>query len=118
MTGGEAPVPYGHHDGGALSRVKVRAGATWPASKFAENLAIDSRGAVFVSLHSHNRIDRYDPATGRIAPFADRPADGPRRRHGWLTVVDGRALSERPGLHLADRAGRHGRTLGDLPDAI
>jgi len=39
-----------------------------------ENLAIDSAGAIFVSLYSHNRIDRYDPATGATAPFAELPA--------------------------------------------
>jgi sugar lactone lactonase YvrE len=74
MTGAEAPGPYGHHDGGEFSPVKVRTVATWPASTFVENLAIDSTGAVFVSLHSRNRIDRYDPATGTVAPFADVPA--------------------------------------------
>jgi sugar lactone lactonase YvrE len=39
-----------------------------------ENLAIDQAGAIFVSLFSHNRLDRYDPATGAAAPFADLPA--------------------------------------------
>jgi sugar lactone lactonase YvrE len=74
MTGAEAAGPYGNHDGGEFSPVKVRTVATWPASSFVENLAIDSRGAVFVSLHSDNRIDRYDPATGRTDPFADLSA--------------------------------------------
>jgi hypothetical protein len=31
-------------------------------------------GAIFVSLYSHNRIDRCDPATGATAPFAEFPA--------------------------------------------
>jgi hypothetical protein len=31
-------------------------------------------GAIFVSLYSHNRIDRCDPATGATAPFAELPA--------------------------------------------
>jgi sugar lactone lactonase YvrE len=44
------------------------------APTFLENLAIDPAGAIFVSLFSHNRLERYDPATGAAAPFADLPA--------------------------------------------
>jgi hypothetical protein len=31
-------------------------------------------GAIFVSLYSHNRIDRCGPVTGATAPFAELPA--------------------------------------------
>ena len=48
--------------------------ATWKARAFLENLAIDAEGAVFVTVHSHNRVDRYDPATGSTTTFAEVPA--------------------------------------------
>jgi hypothetical protein len=41
---------YTDHDGGAMSPVDCDVVATWPAGSFVENLAIDSAGAVFVSL--------------------------------------------------------------------
>src|SRR5947209_5080700 len=74
MTNIEVPESYTDHDGGELAAVNVRVVATWPAPTFVENLAIDSAGAIFVSLCSHNRVDRYDPATGATAPFAALPA--------------------------------------------
>lgn len=51
-----------------------RVATSWQAGHFAENLAVDAAGAVFVSLHSHSRVDRYDPATGAVQPFAHLPA--------------------------------------------
>ena len=75
-TGGTStgPEPFPGHDGGAWALAPCRVVATWPAPCFAENLAVDAAGAVFVSLHSHNRVDRYDPATGAVQPFAHLPA--------------------------------------------
>jgi hypothetical protein len=43
MTGAEASGPYGHHNGGEFSPVKVRTVANWPASTFVENLAMRVR---------------------------------------------------------------------------
>jgi antibiotic biosynthesis monooxygenase (ABM) superfamily enzyme len=40
--------------------------ASWPAGHFAENIAVDPSGIVYVSLHSHHRIDRYDPRTRKL----------------------------------------------------
>ena len=65
------------HDGGQWARVPSKVVATWPAGSFAENLAVLPDGAVLVSLHSHNRIDRYDPATGTVSAFAELPAPRP-----------------------------------------
>ena len=62
------------HDGGLCQPVACRIVASWPRGSFAENLAVDADGTVFVSLHSHNRIERYDPATGRVETFAELPA--------------------------------------------
>ena len=72
MTDIEVQENYTDHDGGEFSAVNVRVVATWPAPTFVENLAI--AGSIFASLYSHNRVDRYDPATGATSPFADLPA--------------------------------------------
>lgn len=48
--------------------------ASWPRGSFAENLATDQQGAVFVSLHSQNRIERYDPLTRGVETFCELPA--------------------------------------------
>lgn len=58
------------HDGGRWAAVPSRVVASWPPGHFAENLAIDDTGTVFVSLHSHNRVDRYDPRTDAVDTFA------------------------------------------------
>jgi sugar lactone lactonase YvrE len=67
------PFAFPGHDGGIFAPVPCRTVASWPAGHFAENLAVTSAGAVFVSLHSHQRIDRYDPATGEVTIWANLP---------------------------------------------
>jgi hypothetical protein len=62
------------HDPGVFAPVPSRVAASWPEGHFAENLAVAADGAVFVSLHSHQRIDRYDPSTGEVRPWASLPA--------------------------------------------
>jgi len=69
MTDIEVQESYTDHDGGEFSAVNVRVVATSPAPTFVENLAIDPAGVIFVSLYSHNRVDRYDPATGAPPPL-------------------------------------------------
>ena len=53
---------YPDHDGGKFAPIEATTVATWKAPAFLENLAIDAEGAVFVTVYSHNRVDRYDPA--------------------------------------------------------
>jgi sugar lactone lactonase YvrE len=62
------------HDGGAWAPAPSRIVASWPAGYFAENVAVADDGTVFVSLHSHNRIDRYRPDTGELDVFCQLPA--------------------------------------------
>src|SRR5258708_39296095 len=72
------PDPFPGHDGGQWAPVASEVVTSWPQGHFAENLAVDPTGSVYVSLHSHNRIDRFDPKTGRVeavAPLAP-PAEG------------------------------------------
>ncbi|CAM3250363.1 Sugar lactone lactonase YvrE [Sphingomonas antarctica] len=69
-----APELFPGHDGGAWNPIAHTVVAQWPVGAFAENLAIDASGAIYISLHSHSRIDRYDPVTGECAPFVETPA--------------------------------------------
>lgn len=62
------------HDGGSFAPVAARVVAAWPAPAFVENLAVAPNGAVILTVHLHNRLDRYDPATGKTAVFAELPA--------------------------------------------
>lgn len=68
------PEAFPGHDGGRWERAFCRVVASWPRGSFAENLAVDSDGTVYVSLHSHNRIERYDPVTENRETFAECPA--------------------------------------------
>src|SRR5258708_28284660 len=65
---------YPDHDGGTFAPIEATTVATWKAPAFLENLAVDAAGAVFVSVYSHKRVDRYDPATGDTTTFAEFPA--------------------------------------------
>ncbi len=61
------------HDAGPFEPVRGKVVATWPEGTFVENLAIDTAGKVYVTLYTSDRIDRYDPATGLVTPFAELP---------------------------------------------
>ena len=62
------------HDGGEFSPMPFRVVASWPARSFLENVAAGPDGAMFVTVHSHNRIDRYDPKTSETTVVAELPA--------------------------------------------
>ena len=68
------PDPFPGHEGGQWAPAPCRIVASWPAGHFAENLAVNETGAVFVSLHSHNRVERCNPGTGALETFARLPA--------------------------------------------
>lgn len=74
MSALSEPETFPGHDGGAWRRVSSTTVASWPAGHFAENLAVSDTGDVFVSLHTHNRIERYSPTTSRATIFAEMPA--------------------------------------------
>src|ERR1700730_8619504 len=65
---------YPDHDGGKFAPIEATTVATWKAPAFLENLTVDAEGAVFVTVYSRNRVDRYDPATGATTTFAEVPA--------------------------------------------
>ena len=64
------PASYSH-DGGDFLPVPFRVvSCSWPAPAFVENVAVGSDGSVFVTIHSANRIDRYDPKKTGETPAA------------------------------------------------
>src|ERR1700693_1618265 len=65
---------YPDHDGGKFAPIEATTVATWQARAFLENLTVDAEGAVFVTVYSHKRVDRYDPATRATTTFAEVPA--------------------------------------------
>ena len=73
MTEAAVLAPDLKHDGGDLKPVPFRVVASWPAPAFVENVVVAPDGGVLVTVHSHNRIDRYDPGTGETRVFAELP---------------------------------------------
>jgi sugar lactone lactonase YvrE len=110
---------YADHDGGKFAPTEATTAATWKAPAFLENLAVDADGAVFVTVHSHNRVDRYDPATGETIPFAELPAPpmGLAFDAGCVLWVTGGTLYERPGFIWRVERGGGVRQWCEFPDA-
>jgi sugar lactone lactonase YvrE len=73
MGASEIPTFPGHN-GGLWAPAPSLTVASWPAGHFAENVAVADDGTVFVSLHTHHRIDRYRPDTGELTVFCQLPA--------------------------------------------
>ena len=111
---------YPDHDGGRFAPIEATTVATWKARAFLENLAIDADGAVFVTVYSHNRVDRYDPATGATTIFAEVPAPpmGLAFDAGGVLWVTAGTLRKGPGyVHRVDRDGAV-RQWCEFPDAL
>ena len=110
---------YSDHDGGKFAPIEATTVATWKARSFLENLAIDAEGAVFVTVYSHNRVDRYDPATGATTTFAEVPAPpmGLAFDASGVLWMTGGTLYEGPGfIWRVERTGAV-RQWCELPDA-
>jgi hypothetical protein len=110
---------YLDHDGGTFAPIEATTVAMWRARTFLENLAVDADGAVFVTVYSHNRVDRYDPATGATTTFAEVPAPpmGLAFDADGVLWVTGGTLYERPGfIWRVERTGAV-RQWCELPDA-
>jgi sugar lactone lactonase YvrE len=71
---GNNPEPFPGHDGGKWRPAPTEIAASWPAGHLAENLAVSEAGDVFVSLHSHSRIERYQVTSSTLSLFAQLPA--------------------------------------------
>jgi sugar lactone lactonase YvrE len=113
------PDPLPGHDGGRWAPVAAEVVASWPRGHFLENLAVDAAGTVYVSLHSHNRIDRVDPKTGRIDEFArfTAPAAGLAFDSSGALWVTGGTVGEGPGYIWHLRSGKPEPWV-EIPDAV
>src|SRR5271157_534400 len=110
---------YPDHDGGKFAPIEATTVATWKARAFLENLTVDAEGAVFVTVYSHNRVDRYDPATGATTTFAEVPAPpmGLAFDAGGVLWMTSGPLYEGPGfIWRVERTGAV-RQWCELPDA-
>ncbi len=110
---------YSDHDGGKFAPIEATTVATWKARAFLENLTVDAEGAVFVTVYSHNRVDRYDPATGATTTFAQVPAPpmGLAFDAGGVLWMTSGTLYEGPGfIWRVERTGAV-RQWCELPDA-
>jgi sugar lactone lactonase YvrE len=113
------PDGFPGHDGGRWAPVTSEVVASWPRGHFAENLAVDPTGAVHVSLHSHNRIDRFDPKTRRVEEFARlaSPAAGLAFDVAGSLWVTGGAVGQAPGYIWRIRSGQPELWV-EIPDAV
>jgi sugar lactone lactonase YvrE len=68
------PEPFPQHDPGSWNPVESRVVQSWPVGHFVENLAVDPAGDVYVTLHTHGRIERYRPTDGTATTFVKLPA--------------------------------------------
>src|ERR1700674_922878 len=92
---------YPDHDAGKFAPIAATTVATWKAPAFLENLAIDAEGAVFVTVYSHKRVDRYDPATGARTTLA-----GPEQGMvGSTACAFGRAPGDEKALYVTTDGG-------------
>jgi sugar lactone lactonase YvrE len=110
---------YAEHDGGRFAPILATV-AKWRAPAFVENVAIDAEGAVFVTVYSHNRVDRYDPSMRAVTEFAEVPAPPMGLAFdasGALWVTAG-TLRKGPGfVYRVERNGAV-RQWCELPDAF
>jgi sugar lactone lactonase YvrE len=113
------PDPFPGHDGGRWAPVASEVVASWPQGHFAENLAVDPEGAVYVSLHSHNRIDRFDPKTRKVEEYARlaAPAAGLAFDAAGSLWVTGGAVGQAPGYIWRIRSGQPELWV-EIPDAV
>jgi sugar lactone lactonase YvrE len=113
------PDPFAGHDGGHWAPVANEVVASWPRGHFAENVAVDPAGAVYVSLHSHNRIDRFDPKTRQVKEFVrlPAPAAGLAFDSAGSLWVTGGAVGQAPGYIWRIRSGQPELWV-EIPDAV
>jgi len=116
----EAPDPLPGHDGGSWAPVRSETVACWPQGHFAENLAIDSAGDVYVSLHSHHRIDRFHPRSRQVENFArlDAPAAGLAFDAIGRLWVTGGTVGESPGYVWCIPPSGRPQLWVEVPDAL
>jgi sugar lactone lactonase YvrE len=117
---GNSPDPFPGHEGGRWAPVTGEVVASWAQGHFAENVAVDSEGVVYVSLHSHHRIDRFDPRTRRLEEFAHfiAPAAGLAFDAVGSLWVTGGAVGQTPGYVWRIQHNEQPELWVEIPDAV
>lgn len=107
------------HDGGSDGILSVETIATWPTGSFAESVAVDADGHIFVSLHTDQAVVRVDPANGAVSPFAtfDRPATGLAFARDGALIVSGGAPGTAPGVVWRVERDGSVRQLSEITEA-
>ena len=82
--------------------------------------AVDEAGAVFVSLHSHNRVERYDPGTGSLETFArlSAPVTGLAFGPDGALWATGGAVGRVPGYVWRINRGGISEEWVQIPDGV
>jgi sugar lactone lactonase YvrE len=113
------PDAFPGHDGGRWAPVASEVVASWRRGHFAENVATDAAGVEYVSLHSHHRIDRFDPTTRQVEEFAHvtAPAAGLAFDAAGSLWVTGGAVGPAPGYMWRIRSCQPEPWL-EVPDAV
>lgn len=114
------PELFPGHDAGTWAPVPVEVVASWPVGHFAENLTIAENGDIFVTIHTHSRIDLWRAATGEVSIFATFPtpiAGIARAQDGTLWVTGG-VLGQTPGFIWKVGPDGQPEEWAQVPDAV
>lgn len=108
-----------NHDGGIEGILPVAVVATWPKGSFAESVAVDDAGAIFVTLHTDKKVVRIDPVSGEVTPFVtlDRPATGQVFAADGALIVSGGAPGTAPGVVWRIERDGSVRQLAEIAEA-
>ncbi len=108
-----------NHDGGSDAYLPVEVVATWPKGSFAESIAVDDEGTIFVTLHTDQKIVKVDPASGTVTPFVmlDRPATGLVFAADGALIVSGGAPGTAPGVVWRIERDGSVKQLAEIADA-
>lgn len=114
------PDPFPGHDPGVFAPVPGTVAASWPVGTVAENLAVAPDGRVFVSLHSHQRVDCFTPATGGTETFAHLSAGvaGLTLGADGTLWVAGGVLGQAPGIIWRVTPDGNVTEWAQIPDAV
>ena len=117
---GNPPDPFPGHEGGRWAPVTSEIVVSWLPGHFAENMAIDSEGLIHVSLHSHHRIDRFNPQTRQLEELAHftAPAAGLAFDAAGSLWVTGGAVGQVPGYVWRLQRNGQPELWVEIPDAV